>query len=188
MPTKPATLAPLQLALLAVASGAQQLGGNRHTPEFGLLVDLKPPPSLGVSTVPSFSWIVPTSPALSFGQRQGGFRIVVSSATNRKPVWDSGWVGSGQQSHVQCGTALQPAAKYSWALQLNVTDSNGEAVTAGSNSATFVTTLGAWSATPIWAAQPSPQPPTTPPNPHPKGRFIKPTTDYPGPTGLPDRR
>ena len=37
---------------------------------WGLMTDLKPSPSLGVSTRPTFSWIVPTTLSLGAGQRQ----------------------------------------------------------------------------------------------------------------------
>jgi hypothetical protein len=47
---------------------------------WGLMVDIKPSPSLGVSRRPSFSWIVPTTLSLGVGQRQIAYRLAVESA------------------------------------------------------------------------------------------------------------
>jgi hypothetical protein len=46
---------------------------------WGLMVDLKPSPSLGVSRRPSFSWIVPTALSLGVGQRQIAYQLAVAS-------------------------------------------------------------------------------------------------------------
>eukprot|EP01051_Picozoa_sp_SAG22_P003311 SAG22_NODE_159_length_16948_cov_14.480503_19_plen_870_part_01 len=168
-----------------------------NTSQFGLLVDLKAPPSLGVSASPSFSWIVPTSRGLSVGQQQTAFRILVSSYTAGQLAWDSGWVNSSQQSHVRYSASaarLQFAARYRWTLELAVADSDGGTLTVRSGPATFVTMLGAWSGRtkPIWAAAPAAPPlPSAAPPPElprfsqPAGRFIKPKTDHPTPPGLP---
>jgi hypothetical protein len=180
----------------------QQQGTNLS---FGQLVDLKPPPSLGVSTEPAFSWVVPTSPDLSVGQRQGGFRLIVTSVFDGRTVCDSGWVRSSEQSHVHCSNAaavtaphpLKPATKYHWTVQLKVVDADGGSITVHSEPSSFVTALGSWDplTKPIWAAAVPPPPApislhkppshTPPRNNSAKGRFIKPHTDYPTPPGIP---
>eukprot|EP01045_Picozoa_sp_COSAG04_P030639 COSAG04_NODE_5391_length_1633_cov_2.190352_1_plen_144_part_10 len=88
----------------------------------GLLVDLKPEPALGVSTRPSFSWIVPSSPALEVGQVQTSYRVLVSaSADFAVAAWDSGAVSGAQQSHVvQSGAELAAATKYHWKVELRM--------------------------------------------------------------------
>ena len=148
----------------------------------GLLVDLKPEPALGVSTRPSFSWIVPSSPALAAGQVQTSYRVLVSaSADFAEAAWDSGAVSGAQQSHVtvQSGAELAAATKYHWKVELRVKDSHGKTLSVSSHVATFVTALTDWDprTRPIWAAAGDAERPDA----LPRGRFIKPHTDYPAP-------
>lgn len=188
----------------------QQPQRHQHTQGtkmvFGQLVDLKPPPSLGVSIEPAFSWVVPTTPYLSGGQRQEGFRLVVTSVFGEQIACDSGWVHSSQQSHVRCSSTsaataaappvpLKSATKYRWTVQLKVVDADGGSSTLQSEPCSFVTALGSWNplTRPIWAAAvpppaaptPTPPPHTPPRNNSAKGRFIKPHNDYPTPPGIP---
>ena len=151
---------------------------------YGLLVDLKAPPSLGVALRPSFSWLVPLSPSLSEGQRQSSYRVVVSSSRAFEvPLWDSGRVASSQQSHVRCNVSLSPAHKYFWRVHLETTDDQQQLASFESDMGSFVTALDHWDARtkPIWAG-PAPAEPTPVPAPR-QGRFIKP--DSPSPCPVP---
>ena len=153
--------------------------------EFGLLADLRPSPSLGVSVQPSFSWVVPAVPTLGPGQTQQAFQVRVSGPAGVS-AWDSGRVASAQQSHVQCPVTLAAAAKYQWEVLVQVRDGAGATAEVNSTAATLVTALSAWDARtrPIWPALPPPAPPS--PAPHPpanaEGRFIRPEGP---PTGYP---
>ena len=174
-------------ALLFEASGSDDVDGGRSVSASGapptvggLLVDLKPEPALGVSTRPSFSWIVPSSPALAAGQVQTSYRVLVSgSADFAEAAWDSGAVSGAQQSHVQSGAELTAATKYHWKVELRVQDSHGKTLSVSSHVATFVTALTDWDprTRPIWAAAGDAERADA----LPRGRFIKPHTDYPAP-------
>lgn len=164
---------------------------------WGLMVDLKPTPSLGVSRRPSFSWIVPSTGVLGVGQRQTSYRLTVFADVNSTgvgmisphkhwaeplTVWDSGWVHSDQQTFISCNQSLDYATMFSWTVSLVVVDDAGKNATLSSYGtlASFITELGNWnpSTKPIWAMlepppPPSPPPPRPPPGPPPFGRFVK---------------
>ena len=84
-------------------------------PPTGLLVDFKPPPSLGVRLSPRFGWIVP--PCDSFpDQTQTAYEIVVTDVSG-KTVWDSGKVASNESIYAAyTGPALPSATSFNWTV------------------------------------------------------------------------
>ena len=70
------------------------------------------------SSKPSFSWIVPGTESL-----QTSYQIKLTN--NRKVIWDSGWVESGQSVSVPYdGKPLQGGTTYDWKVRVKTTESN----------------------------------------------------------------
>eukprot|EP01050_Picozoa_sp_SAG11_P012697 SAG11_NODE_1429_length_4936_cov_5.029539_3_plen_589_part_00 len=114
----------------------------------GLLVDFKRPPSLGVRTVPAFTWIVPpcTSENAGADHHQEAYQIVVSTSRGQT-VWDSKQtVGSNSTSVPYAGPALSAGAPYTWTVTTwTVPKAGGAPCKSGlSTPAEFVTALDSW--------------------------------------------
>ncbi|MBR0534481.1 MAG: alpha-L-rhamnosidase [Bacteroidales bacterium] len=89
----------------------------------GLRTDLmldtsQPDGALIRSSKPSFSWIVPGTESL-----QTSYQIKLTN--NRKVIWDSGWVESGQSVSVPYdGKPLQGGTTYDWKVRVKTSESN----------------------------------------------------------------
>ena len=86
------------LALAAVVTAALAAPAAAQAQPYGLLVDFKPPPSLGVRLSPRFGWVVP--PCASHpDQSQTAYQIVVTDAVTGATAWDSGKVLSNESTY-----------------------------------------------------------------------------------------
>jgi hypothetical protein len=187
--TQPNMHAALTIAALvgyAVVGGGRTVRADGEPLSIvgGLMVDLKPPPSLAVSRSPAFSWIVPHSTLLGVGQTQSAFRVRVSAdAALTSLAWDSGVCSSNEQTFIAYTAALplDAARRYYWQVSVVVADDAGTTLNFSSAATPLVTELGRWDVgtVPIWAVLVSPPPPPPPKKQY--GRFIKACTDAWGP-------
>ena len=90
--------------------------------------------ALIASSVPNFSWVVPSA---GDGTLQVAYRIVLDKLSSKeanaeafggvkKQVWDSGWVDSAQSVAVPYGgPALEAGADYGWSVELRLITTAG---------------------------------------------------------------
>ena len=104
------------LALAAVVTAALAAPAAAQAQPYGLLVDFKPPPSLGVRLSPRFGWVVPPC-AGHPDQAQTAYQIVVTDAVTGATAWDSGKVLSNESTYAAyAGAPLAPAARFHWTV------------------------------------------------------------------------
>eukprot|EP01049_Picozoa_sp_SAG25_P014630 SAG25_NODE_2655_length_1467_cov_0.983187_1_plen_400_part_00 len=121
----------------------------RSAPPDGLLVDFKRPPSLGVRTVPAFTWIVPpctSSEAAGADHQQTAYQIVVKTDSGRA-AWDSKKTTGSNSTFVEyAGPVLSAGTPYTWTVTTWTAPKAGGAACKSDVSAPakFVTALDSW--------------------------------------------
>ena len=87
----------LAIAMAAVAMVETAGAASATSAPTGLMANFQRSPSLGVTTTPQFTWVVPSCPGAA-DQNQVAFAIAVTEEAGGKTVWNSGKVTSPNRS------------------------------------------------------------------------------------------
>jgi hypothetical protein len=104
-----------------LAMMALNLGGARAAAPTGLLVDWQVAPALGVSTAPSFGWVVPPCDGAKDAM-QTGYTLEVFKDGATASVWSSGAVAGNSSVNVKySGLDLEPGTAYEFTVSTKST-------------------------------------------------------------------
>jgi hypothetical protein len=102
----------------------------------GLLVDWQVAPALGVSTTPSFGWVVPACAGAKDAEQTGYTLEVTKDGAAAASVWSSGAVAGNSSINVKYGgPTLEPGTAY----QVSVTTKSASCTSDPSAKALFIT-------------------------------------------------
>ena len=122
-------------SLLSIFLCVSITSASTPTSPFGLLVDFKPSPSLGVRLSPSFGWIVPSCDTHP-DQSQVAYEIIITNLVTGQTVWDSGKVVSNQSTYAEyTGPTLPSSTRFNW----TVTTWTQDCTSSPSDSSLFIT-------------------------------------------------